>query len=51
MKKFLAVVVLGMAMALSATRAFAGTSIPHDPPIFYGDGFDNATCMDFPRCR
>jgi hypothetical protein len=52
MRKMLAVLILGAAVALSGVTAFAGGNTP--PPFFFGDGFDNTTCADQPRplvCR
>lgn len=50
MKKTLAVLILMVAVALTAAPTFAGDKI--DPaPLFFGDGFDNTTCADMPRCR
>jgi len=53
MRKMLAVLILGAAVALHAMTAFAGANTPPNP-LFFGDGFDNTTCADQPRplaCR
>ncbi len=44
MRKILATLILGVVVAFSAAAAFAdgNTGIK---PFFYGDGFDNATCV------
>ena len=48
MRKALAVLILVAAVAFNAVAASAGgkTDIR---PLFYGDGFDNTTCVDTPR--
>jgi hypothetical protein len=49
MRRILAVLILGVVVALTAARAFAGGE--RDASPFFGDGFDNTTCADMPRCR
>jgi hypothetical protein len=52
MRTILAVLVLGVAIVLNAATAFGATA--SDTRLFFGDGFDNATCADSPRgqdCR
>jgi len=50
MRRILAALILGVAVALAASPVFAGSE--RDTPLFfYGDGFDNTTCVDVPRCR
>ncbi len=50
MRRILAVLILGVAVALTAAPAFAGGD-RDTPQFFFGDGFDNTTCVDVPRCR
>ncbi len=49
MRRILAVLILGVAVALAAAPAFAGGDRDASR-LFFGDGFDNTTCVDMPRC-
>lgn len=49
MRKIIATLLVGVAFALlNVAGAFAAGG-PQTRPIFFGDGFDNTTCADFPQ--
>ena len=48
MRRMLAVLLLGVAVAFTAAPALADGSKGNK--IFYGDGYDDTTCADLPPC-
>ncbi len=49
MRKIVATLIVGAALALlNVAGAFVATDT-QNRPIFFGDGFDNTTCADMPQ--